>query len=73
MAPGLLAVPAVFAVLPCPAKAAVYESKYGPPYYPGGTTVASVGVDRGRQELRLDASLACQHHHVSLVDLVPVA
>lgn len=70
---GLLAGPAVFAGLLSFAKASVYESKHGPPYYPDGVTGASVDVDRGGQELRLDASLACQHHHVSLVDLVPVA
>jgi hypothetical protein len=35
---------AIFAMFVCSAKADVYESAYGPLYYPDGATVTSVGV-----------------------------
>lgn len=44
MALKLLAALAAFALFVCPAKADVYESAYGPLYYPDGATVTSVRV-----------------------------
>jgi len=40
----LLAGLALFAMVVCSVKADVYESEYGPLYYPDGATVTSVGV-----------------------------
>lgn len=44
MALKLLAGLAAFALFLCPAKADVYESDFGPLYYPDGATITSVGV-----------------------------
>jgi hypothetical protein len=44
MAPRLLSGLAVFAMFVCSAKADVYESAYGPLYFPDGATITSVGA-----------------------------